>query len=79
MPSQLRKQLDRLNPGGGGDGSSSGSDVDERIESDEGEVYVGNDVYEYEEGVPEEESQKNRRFDRVENLEYEMPDEFEVC
>lgn len=78
LPSKFRKELDRLNPSGAG-GSPSGSDAEERIDSDEGEVYVGNDVYEYEEGVTEEESKKNRRFDQVENLEYEMPEDFEVC
>ncbi|KAJ4968744.1 hypothetical protein NE237_015445 [Protea cynaroides] len=38
---------------------------------------VDNDVYEYEESMPEEESKKNRRFDPVDKLEYELPDEFE--
>lgn len=36
------------------------------------------DLYEYEEDLPEEESKKNRRFDPVENYEYELPDDFEV-
>ncbi|KAK4342942.1 hypothetical protein RND71_038758 [Anisodus tanguticus] len=36
-----------------------------------------NDLYEYEEGVAEEESRKNRRFDTVENYQYELPDQFE--
>ncbi|XP_024026216.1 uncharacterized protein C57A7.06 [Morus notabilis] len=76
LPSKFRKELDRLNPSGAGR-SPSGSDAEERIDSDEGEVYAGNDVYEYEEGVTEEESKKNRRFDQVENLEYEMPEDFE--
>ncbi|BBN68505.1 U3 ribonucleoprotein family protein [Prunus dulcis] len=40
------------------------------------EVY-GRDLYEYEEELPEEESKKNRRYDPVENLEYQMPEEFE--
>ncbi|KAK9945694.1 hypothetical protein M0R45_011193 [Rubus argutus] len=46
-----------------------------KIGSD-GEV-LGQDLYEYEEGVPEEESKKNRRFDPVDNLDYELPEDFE--
>ncbi|XP_055812363.1 uncharacterized protein LOC129882196 [Solanum dulcamara] len=46
---------------------------DEDIGSDD----AVNDLYEYEEGVAEEESRKNRRFDPVENYQYELPDEFE--
>lgn len=49
------------------------NDSDEEIGSDD----VINDLYEYEEGVAEEESKKNRRFDPVENYQYELPDEFE--
>lgn len=68
LPNALRKELERLNP------------VDEGFGSDEDqeEVY-GRDLYEYEEELPEEESKKNRRYDPVENLEYQMPEEFEVC
>ena len=65
LPTAIRQEVERLNPRQDFD--------DEDIESDE-----GNDVYEYEEGVPEEESKKNRRFDRVENYEYELPENFEV-
>ncbi|KAK4349078.1 hypothetical protein RND71_031833 [Anisodus tanguticus] len=36
-----------------------------------------NDLYEYEEGIAQEESRKNRRFDPVENFQYELPDQFE--
>lgn len=39
---------------------------------------IDGDVYEYEEGVPEEERGKNRRFDDVDRLEYELPSDFEV-
>lgn len=49
------------------------NDSDEEIGSDD----VISDLYEYEEGVAEEESKKNRRFDPVENYQYELPDEFE--
>ncbi|XP_009609520.1 uncharacterized protein [Nicotiana tomentosiformis] len=47
---------------------------DEDIASDDEAV---NDFYEYEEGVAEEESKKNKRFDPVENFQYELPDDFE--
>jgi len=64
LPQSLRKELDRINPN---DQSCS--------EEDEG---INGDVYEYEEGVPEEESKKNRRFDSVENYEYKLPEDFKV-
>lgn len=38
----------------------------------------GGDLYEYEEGVPEEESRKNNRYDRHDNYDYELPEDFEV-
>ncbi|XP_042518607.1 uncharacterized protein C57A7.06 [Macadamia integrifolia] len=63
LPSALKRELDVLNP--------NPRNSDEEIDSDVG------DVYEYEERMPEEESKKNRRFDTVDNLEYELPDEFE--
>lgn len=66
LPSALRTELDSLNP-------KIASDSDDGIDSD-----VGNDVYEYEEEVPQEESRKNRRFDPVEKYEYELPEDFEV-
>ncbi|XP_022757960.1 uncharacterized protein C57A7.06 isoform X2 [Durio zibethinus] len=65
LPSALRTELDRLN-------NRISSNSDDEIDSD-----VGNDVYEYEEEVPQEESRKNRRFDPVENYEYELPEDFE--
>ncbi|XP_059306538.1 U3 small nucleolar RNA-associated protein 14-like [Lycium ferocissimum] len=49
-------------------------------ESDDEEIGTDdaiNDFYEYEEAVAEEETRKNRRFDPVENFQYELPDEFE--
>ncbi|KAK9281752.1 hypothetical protein L1049_004657 [Liquidambar formosana] len=67
LPSALRKELDLINP--------KPPNSDEEIDSDEGELY-GKDVYEYEERVPEEESKKNRRFDPVDNYEYELPENF---
>lgn len=69
LPNALRKELERLNP-------RTADTDDEEIGSDE-EV-LGQDLYEYEEGVPEEESKKNRRFDPVDNLDYELPEDFEV-
>ncbi|KAF8401450.1 hypothetical protein HHK36_012389 [Tetracentron sinense] len=67
LPSALQKEIDFSNP--------NSRNSDEEIDSDEGEVYV-NDVYEYEEQIPEEESKKNRRFDPIDNLasEFEFPD-----
>lgn len=67
LPNSLRKEIDRLNTN-----SLNGSDED--IDSDE-----ARDFYEYEEPLPQEESRKNRRFDPVENYEYELPEKFEVC
>ncbi|KAG6647898.1 hypothetical protein CIPAW_07G109900 [Carya illinoinensis] len=70
LPNSLRKVLDHLNRNG-----PSNSEDEEEIESDEGELYA-EDLYEYQEGVPQEESKKNRRFDPVENFEYELPQNF---
>lgn len=70
LPNLLRKELDRLNPN-----VPSNSEGNEEIDSDEGELYTG-DIYEYQEGVPQEESKKNRRFDPVENFEYELPENY---
>lgn len=55
----------------------TGSDSYEASDCSEGETFPG-DVYEYEEAVPEEESRKNRRYDTVDNYEYELPDHFKV-
>ncbi|KAF5731438.1 putative U3 small nucleolar RNA-associated protein [Tripterygium wilfordii] len=65
LPTGLRRELDRVN-------HTNSDGEDDEIVSDEEK-----DVYEYEEGVPEEESRKNRRFDPVENYEYELPEKFE--
>ena len=67
LPNALRKELELM-----GRANHSNSN-DEEIDSDD-----ANDVYEYEETIPEEESMKNRRFDHVENFEYELPKEFKV-
>ncbi|KAG1338720.1 putative U3 small nucleolar RNA-associated protein 14 [Cocos nucifera] len=69
IPSSLRKEIDLLNPNPKSPEHESGSD------GEEGDVRE--DVYEYEEPLPQEESKKNRRFDSVENYEYELPEEFE--
>ncbi|KAI3526852.1 hypothetical protein L1887_06118 [Cichorium endivia] len=63
LPNALQKELSSLNP-------TYGSD--EEIQSDD-----DIDVYEYEEKIPEEESKKNRRYDPVDNFEYELPKDFE--
>ncbi|CAA0809862.1 U3 ribonucleoprotein (Utp) family protein [Striga hermonthica] len=70
LPNALQKELSLLSRAGEGEPS----DGDEDIGSDDA---FGEDVYEYEEGVPEEESMKNRRFDRVENYQFELPKDFE--
>ncbi|XP_050363298.1 uncharacterized protein C57A7.06 [Argentina anserina] len=67
LPNALRKVLDRPNP--------RTADSDEELASDE--ETLAQDLYEYEEGRPEEESKKNRRFDPVDNLDYELPEDFE--
>ncbi|XP_070018853.1 uncharacterized protein [Nicotiana sylvestris] len=48
---------------------------DEDISSSDEAV---NDFFENEEGVAEEESKKNKRFDHVENFQYELPYDFEI-
>ncbi|TKV96189.1 hypothetical protein SEVIR_9G413200v4 [Setaria viridis] len=58
LPTAMRRELDAMGPGG--------SD-DEEL-SDAG----AQDVYEYEEGVPEEEAGKNGRYDAVAKYEYEF-------
>uniref|UniRef100_A0A1D1YGT4 Uncharacterized protein C57A7.06 n=1 Tax=Anthurium amnicola TaxID=1678845 RepID=A0A1D1YGT4_9ARAE len=66
LPSALLKELDLAKARARDSDDGSGSDVEER-----------GDVYEYEEGIPQEDSGRNRRFDPVDNLEYELPDNFE--
>ncbi|KAI5667661.1 hypothetical protein M9H77_17514 [Catharanthus roseus] len=62
LPNILRKEIDNLHTVA----EVSGSEDEE-----------SNDFYEYEETFAEEEKQKNRRFDSVENYEYQIPDEIE--
>ncbi|KAK2965173.1 hypothetical protein RJ640_019928 [Escallonia rubra] len=64
LPNALQREIDLKNP-------RAPSISDEEIDSDE-----ANDLYEYEEAIPEEQSKKNRRYDPVDNLEYELPDDF---
>ncbi|KAA8549150.1 hypothetical protein F0562_000834 [Nyssa sinensis] len=66
LPTALRKELDLINP------TIPSNSVEEEIDSDD-----ANHVYEYEEAIPEEEYKKNRRFDPVDNFEYELPRQFE--
>lgn len=68
LPDALRKELDLLNQNG-----DQGSGDDQK----DGEKLDG-DEYEYEEKLPEEETQNNRRYDQVDKLEYELPSDFEV-
>ncbi|XP_078435662.1 U3 ribonucleoprotein (Utp) family protein [Wolffia australiana] len=64
LPSSLRKDPSFAIP------DRRGSDEDSDVEEN-------GDVYEYEEGVPEEEKGRNRRFDPVDDVEYELPEDFE--
>ncbi|KAK9103808.1 hypothetical protein Sjap_021062 [Stephania japonica] len=77
LPNSLLSQFPVLKPHNGGIGADGNADVDdEDINSDEGEI-GGLDVYEYDEPMPEEESRKNRRYDHVDNFEFELPENFE--
>ncbi|CAN0889043.1 U3 small nucleolar RNA-associated protein 14 [Linum grandiflorum] len=67
LPNALLKEMDGMNPS---------SRFDEELDEDVG-FDAGKDFYEYEEGVPEEEAKKNRRFDNIKNFEYELPEDFE--
>lgn len=67
LPNALRREVELLNP------NPNPSLSDEEIDSDD-----ANDLYEYEEAIPEEESRKNRRYDPVDNFEYQLPDQFKV-
>lgn len=71
LPSQLQKEIDFLNPNPTNTEDATDSDDSERV------IERNNLYYEYEEPIPQEESKKNRRFDPVDNLEYELPDHFE--
>lgn len=71
LPNSLRREIQLLNPNP--NPTPSLSDDDDDFDS-----AAANDLYEYEEAAPQEESRKNRRYDPVENFEYELPDEFKV-
>lgn len=75
--------------GGKGGGRGRGPRLDSRLlrqlddgrkakDEEEEEVLMVKDFYEYEEGVAEEETGKNKRYDSVEHVEYELPSDFEV-
>ncbi|KAK8960785.1 hypothetical protein KSP40_PGU017654 [Platanthera guangdongensis] len=49
------------------------SNSSDQVEGDD----ESDDLYEYVEKLPEEERKENRRFDQVENYDYELPEEFE--
>jgi hypothetical protein len=50
-----------------------------QLKEEEDDSILPGDVYEYEEQLPEEEAGKNRRYDSVDQLDYELPSDFEVC
>eukprot|EP01018_Ginkgo_biloba_P014744 Gb_36334 [translate_table: standard] len=64
LPNILKKELDNIH-------QKSGDD-----EEEDADILNGDD-YEYEDGLPEEETKKNRRYDQVDKLEYELPSDFE--
>ncbi|CAN6300966.1 unnamed protein product [Urochloa humidicola] len=61
LPTAMRRELDAMGPG-----PARGSDDEEVSDA------AAEDVYEYEEGVPEEEACKNGRYDAVAKYEYEF-------
>ncbi|KAI3939873.1 hypothetical protein MKW98_029649 [Papaver atlanticum] len=63
LPNQLRKQIEFLN-------HNKPIHSDTNSDEEDGGLHINYDLYEYEEVIPEEESKKNRRFDPVDNLEY---------
>ncbi|KAL5701304.1 hypothetical protein ACHQM5_026654 [Ranunculus cassubicifolius] len=69
IPNSLRREVDSVNPRNRG--SDDDSDNDDEIDLQD------IDVYEYDEAKAEEESKKNKRYDAVENYQYELPEEFE--
>ncbi|GAB2241768.1 hypothetical protein Droror1_Dr00018543 [Drosera rotundifolia] len=70
LPNVLRRQIDAA--------SRRGDDEDEVFDSEEEFMGRGGggDAYDYEEETAEEESKKNRRYDPVDNYEFELPDNF---
>ncbi|KAJ3683697.1 hypothetical protein LUZ60_013924 [Juncus effusus] len=64
LPTAFKKEMDLLNPKLDSD-SESGSEGGDAA-----------DLYEFEEEVPQEELKKNRRYDEVDNFEYELPEDF---
>eukprot|EP00252_Welwitschia_mirabilis_P010496 TRINITY_DN2378_c0_g1_i2.p1 TRINITY_DN2378_c0_g1~~TRINITY_DN2378_c0_g1_i2.p1 ORF type:complete len:1024 (+),score=313.79 TRINITY_DN2378_c0_g1_i2:359-3430(+) len=68
LPTALRKELASV--------TKRNEESDTSENNNEENLLVGNQ-YEYEEDLPEEESQKNRRYDAVDKLEYELPSDFE--
>ncbi|KAG2314532.1 hypothetical protein Bca4012_065227 [Brassica carinata] len=54
---------------------NSDEEDDDAIDSDD---EPGGNLYEYEEGVPEEESRKNNCYDRHDNYDYELSEDFET-
>ncbi|CAH2071981.1 unnamed protein product [Thlaspi arvense] len=68
LPSSILKAINEKRP-------LNSDEEDDELDSDDEN---GGDVYEYEDGVPEEESRRNNRYDRVDNYEYELPEDFKV-
>ncbi|MCO5573156.1 hypothetical protein L7F22_026922 [Adiantum nelumboides] len=76
LPFSLRKELHLENhPRAHGDGEGNEGEEDE--DSQLANSALPSDIYEYEENHAPEDSRKNRRFDDVDGLEYELPSDFE--
>lgn len=72
LPSSLRRELHLQNPC-----DDENREDDEEENGERGRPAFSSDMYEYEENQAPEESHKNRRFDDVDRLEYELPSDFE--
>ncbi|KAM0947653.1 putative small-subunit processome, Utp14 protein [Dioscorea sansibarensis] len=68
LSSSFRKEIGIQSPRDDAESDDGYDDEEERVRGD---------VFEYEEQVAEEETKKNRRFDPVDNYEYELPADFE--
>ncbi|XP_031485389.1 uncharacterized protein LOC116254265 [Nymphaea colorata] len=70
LPLGIKRELASLARDSGGDASDSGNESTDN-------PHPGDSVYEYDEPLPQEETKKNRRFDPVENFEFELPEDFQ--
>nr|XP_043610668.1 U3 small nucleolar RNA-associated protein 14 [Erigeron canadensis] len=71
LPNLLKKEIESRN---NNNNKYRSDEDDEIVSSDEENI---KDLYEYEEEIPDEELQKNRRYDPVDNFEYQLPKDFQ--